>query len=483
MVKLIIWDLDGVMWPGTIGEGGSLEANHHVVEFIKTSEACGIIHSICSNAVNAKPKLQELGIWNLFVFPSLTDTPKAARIQGIIDSCQLRADDVVFIDDAVINTMEAKFYIPALTVYNQVDDILSMTLPHGRSRTAQYKILEHKQLDRSNTDFLEQSNINIAIARRAECLPYVDRIVELVNRSNRLNYSRSRFTSVDSARDYLLRVMNECFAVFAWDRYGYYGLIGFVAVDLIRDIKQPPIAHFVFSCRIMNMGIEQALTKFIEKEFKLGYRGYVQPGGDWITITSYAQNEQFIREQERLPKLSGDQVKLLAHCTGTVLWSYSKCQHLIDYERWWEEKPFQSDLFYHGQQVDMPQRVVFAAYLEFVFGNKCWKHDDSIEYISAVITHFCNYIRSTQRQCLLLLPEPSVYFDEDPRYQLMLDAWLSHVDNNIISAVLIPHDPNKIGSSEIDFLNWASIDSIRKCSRQQMHWLAGEVDKWVQKTH
>jgi FkbH-like protein len=482
MIKLIIWDLDGVIWPGTMGEGGSLEANPRIVEFIKTSEACGVIHGICSNAVNAKPKLQELGLWDLFVFPSLTDTPKAARIQGIIDSCQLRADDVVFIDDTVINTMEAKFYIPALTVYNHVDAVLSMTLPQGRSRTAQYKILERKQLDRSNTDFLEQSNINVAIARRAECLPYVERIVELVNRSNRLNYSRSRFASEDIAKEYLLNVRHECFAVFAWDRYGYYGLIGFVAMDIIFNIKLPPVAHFVFSCRIMNMGIEQAVTKFINKEFRIGYRSYVQPGGDWITITSYAHTEQFIREHERLPKPSGDQVKLMAHCTGTVLWSYSKYQHLIEYERWWEQDPFQSDLFYHGQKIDMPRRVVFAAYVEFVFGNKCWRHDGSNEYISKVIAHFCNYIRNTQRQCLLLLPEPSSYFDEDPRYQLMLDTWLSHVDGTIISAVLIPHDPNKIGSSDTYFPNGTSIDSIRTCSRQQMHWLAGEVDQWVQRT-
>ena len=49
MIKLIVWDLDGVLWEKSLGEDNQTGAiNNKALEFIKQSERVGVAHSICS---------------------------------------------------------------------------------------------------------------------------------------------------------------------------------------------------------------------------------------------------------------------------------------------------------------------------------------------------------------------------------------------------------------------------------------------------
>ena len=160
-MKLIIWDLDGILWTCTLAEGGIGSVNYDVVEFIKTTESLGIVHSVCSNnsLLAAKKQLEILGIWNLFVFPNIEFGPKGNRVTSIIESCQLRATDVLFVDDNQINLNEALFYSPDLKTSMDTNFIYTFTLPKGKSRTKLYKILEAKSVDKNNAQFLQDSNI------------------------------------------------------------------------------------------------------------------------------------------------------------------------------------------------------------------------------------------------------------------------------------------------------------------------------------
>ncbi len=82
-IRLVIWDLDETFWKGTLTEGGIQydEISHDIV--IELSHR-GIINSICSrNDFDSVAKiLQERGIWDYFVFPSVDWTPKGQRITG-----------------------------------------------------------------------------------------------------------------------------------------------------------------------------------------------------------------------------------------------------------------------------------------------------------------------------------------------------------------------------------------------------------------
>ena len=94
-IKLVIWDMDETFWKGTISEG-EIEPINSNIQLVKDLVDRGIMQSISSkNDFDVvKNKLQEFGIWDLFVFPKINWDPKAAQIKQIIENCNLRPNNV-----------------------------------------------------------------------------------------------------------------------------------------------------------------------------------------------------------------------------------------------------------------------------------------------------------------------------------------------------------------------------------------------------
>lgn len=112
-VKLVIWDLDETFWGGVLSEGQVYNPN---CEIIKQLNDHGIINSISSknDFDGARAKLKEFGVWDFFVFPSISWGPKGESVKQIITDCQLRTENVVFIDDNFGNINEVKYYNPGM---------------------------------------------------------------------------------------------------------------------------------------------------------------------------------------------------------------------------------------------------------------------------------------------------------------------------------------------------------------------------------
>jgi FkbH-like protein len=269
-VKLVIWDLDDTFWQGTLSEGETtlIERNKDIVI---TLAKRGIVSSICSknDPVAAEAKLRDLDVWDWFIFPKIEFAPKGQNIAQIIESANLRAENVLFIDDNALNLNEAKHYSKGIMVAdpaNILDRLLALPQLEGKndtelSRLKQYKNLEKKVLDSKttnlgNVEFLRQCDIRVEFDYDFET--QVDRVVELANRSNQLNFTKSRFESQE-AIEQLRESVNAYGAYFgtvhARDHYGDYGMVGFYAGN--RIARRNVLEHFVFSCRAMNMGVEQ----------------------------------------------------------------------------------------------------------------------------------------------------------------------------------------------------------------------------------
>lgn len=259
-IKLVVWDLDDTFWSGTISEG-QIRIIPENVQLVKDLADCGIVNSICSkNDYDVVDKeLVSAGIRDFFVFPSVNWESKSARLKTLIERMSLRPANVLFIDDNHFNREEAKHLIPELQVLDATDihEIRSQLtglpksdLSHKRLR--QYQVLEQKRKDEdtysSNEDFLYASNIRVDICE--DCIPEIDRIFELVQRSNQLNFTKKR-----DSKEELLSLIQEpaCKSgyVRVHDKYGDYGIVGFYA------ILAGHVEHFVFSCRTIGQGIEQ----------------------------------------------------------------------------------------------------------------------------------------------------------------------------------------------------------------------------------
>lgn len=265
-IKLVIWDLDDTFWQGTLSEG-EIRPIQRNIEAIKILSERGIINSISSknDYEKAKQILTELNIWDYFIFPSIEWNPKGLNIKYIIEKCQLRAPNVLFIDDNPINLREVKHFNPEINVLNasEIETLLYLPEVQGKndkelSRLKQYKILEekdkHKQSFSDNRDFLLQSEIKLSFVDASE--QYIDRIVELVERTNQLNFTKLRQSSTQ-LQDILDNPQYECKIISVKDKYGDYGICGFYALNK----EENSLLHFVFSCRAMNLGVEQYVYK------------------------------------------------------------------------------------------------------------------------------------------------------------------------------------------------------------------------------
>ncbi len=265
-VKLIIWDMDDTFWNGTLSEG-EVVIDDKNIQLLKELCQKGIMNSICSknNYDDVRKVLEKYDIWKYFVFPSINWSAKGARVRKIIDNMKLRATNVLFIDDNVMNLKEVKYCCPdIMTETPQCIEELRKLLPEVRkndqslSRLEQYKLLENKRKDEEiigdNLEFLMQSNIHVEI--NGNVMSYLTRIHELILRTNQLNYTKKRIT-LDQLTLICKDETYNCGCVNAQDRYGDYGLIGFFAC------KNNHLEHFLFSCRTMGMGIEQYVYNYL----------------------------------------------------------------------------------------------------------------------------------------------------------------------------------------------------------------------------
>lgn len=261
-VKLVIWDLDDTFWNGTLAEGSASvnEDNRRIAEMLIDK---GIMNSICSknDFATTQSFLEKNNLAELFVFPSINWNAKAPRLQAIIKAMGLRPANVLFIDDNDINLNEARYFLPDLMTLNaselnafsvEVEKCSKSDPQHKRLK--QYRILERKAEAMheagSNEEFLKDSDIRVIIDK--DCLREVDRISEMIERTNQLNYTKLR----SSAKDVKAIIESpdfECGLVRVSDKYGDYGIVGFFAVEK----NNGSLLHFLFSCRTLGMRIEQ----------------------------------------------------------------------------------------------------------------------------------------------------------------------------------------------------------------------------------
>ena len=259
-IKLIIWDMDETFWKGTLSEE-KIEFLDENIQLIKTLTDRGIMNSISSKNEfeNVKKKLAEKNLWDYFLFPKISWHPKGQQIKNTIFQMQLRPCNILFIDDNIGNLKEAIFYNPELQVLEPkyilrlIDHPMLQGKPDANhKRLKQYKILESKEQQRkelniTNEEFLKSSNIEIAIDDFNH--QYLERVGEMVERFNQLNFTKlrsnkSELKNLIDNKKFISKVIS------VKDKFGDYGLCGFYVV------QNQKLIHFLFSCRIMNMGIE-----------------------------------------------------------------------------------------------------------------------------------------------------------------------------------------------------------------------------------
>ncbi len=303
--KLVIWDLDDTFWDGTLSEGGVCFKKEHL-QLIDDLTTKGIMNSICSknDLLNVKAEFITQGYikyWQLFVFPSINWLPKGQRVKNIIESMQLREENVIVIDDNETNLEEIKYYCPKImtAMPNQIKKIIQELYlvndyDFEHIRLKQYKILEAKNKDKlvsnsSNEEFLKNSKIRLCI--KHDCIENIDRIVHLNLRTNQLNFTKNRVNKETLGNVFNQKEKYDSGYVIVEDKYGNYGICGFYALNKENNTLE----HFLFSCRIMNMGVEQFVYNYLNKpnvQVKYPVSSSLEGDVDWIELVDNIQIKQ-----------------------------------------------------------------------------------------------------------------------------------------------------------------------------------------------
>lgn len=345
-VRLVIWDLDDTFWHGTVTEGGIreyMQAHHDlVIELARR----GIMSSICSKNDEATIAriLEERGIAEYFIFPSISWEPKGPRIEALIETVQLRPATVMFIDDNHLNRAEAARMVPGLQVEDEhfIARLLDDPRFKGKddsslSRLAQYKLLERRKQDEvrasaggSNEEFLRGCDIRVHIDY--DVLGNLDRAVELVNRTNQLNFTKRRLPEdPEQARAALKEEIRLFFRqaglVRVTDRYGDYGYVGFFVTQIgasstATGHRGTSLQHFCFSCRTLGMLVEKWVYDYLGQP-ELQVVGEVLTDVsvprsiDWITLGDGAVEGPVASQSVVAPE-----IRILGGCEANPLGFY-----------------------------------------------------------------------------------------------------------------------------------------------------------------
>lgn len=333
--KLVIWDLDETFWRGTLSEG-KVERIPQNIEIVKSLTDRGIINSIVSK--NDFDKVEEVlkdwGIYDYFVFPKVSWNPKGEIVKSLLEEIKLRAENVLFVDDNQSNRAEVEYYNKGITCIHPDDlqEMLKSQAFEGKddkehSRLKQYHVMEQRSEAEtkfsSNEDFLRSSHIKIKIS--SDCIAQEERIFELIQRTNQLNYTKIR-SEKDEVHRLLLDETVETRYIEARDDFGEYGIVGFYA------LKDNSLLHFLFSCRTIGFGIESFLYA------RLGYPELKVEGDvatpiskeskvDWIEVIEDATEQKMSSEIKKTQR-----ILMVAGCDLEQACAYLESKYNIDKE-------------------------------------------------------------------------------------------------------------------------------------------------------
>lgn len=271
--KVVVWDLDNTLWDGTLAEDGveGLVLREPVVETIRELDRRGILNSIASknDAPLALEALRHFGIDDLFLAPQIGWGPKSQGVEAVAAALDLGLDTFLFVDDQAFERAQVQAALPAVEVLAETEAVALLNSPRcdlpvtaegaRRRRMYQEEGLRRQAFDAQEYDytaFVAGCDIRLEIAPLA---PHnAERVFELSQRTNQLNFRGSRYTreevsrlGADPAR---MGLVLGC-----RDRFGDYGVIGFLELDL----ASATVRDFFMSCRVQRKFVEQALFQHL----------------------------------------------------------------------------------------------------------------------------------------------------------------------------------------------------------------------------
>nr|QCL09586.1 fkbH domain protein [Rhizobium rhizogenes] len=319
-VKLVIVDLDDTVWRGVVAEEGIhpyiLEGwPLGMVETLKYLKHRGIVLAIVSK--NEEARITEL--WpdilggrlalDDFAIRKINWRPKAENIQEILTYTNLLPKNVLFIDDNPVERQSVQAAFPTIRTLGEelysIRRILlwapELQVPYISQESSRRTEMIQDQVKRETAksemnrdDFLASLGVKVSL-REITDISHASfpRAFELINKSNQFNTTGKRWSMEECSRAFADGWKFSTFEV--QDNYSTYGLVG------VAILNGSYLDQFVMSCRVVGLGVESAVIRFlyhhgglksghiVETEANLIVRdlfqkcGFYYDGANWVT--------------------------------------------------------------------------------------------------------------------------------------------------------------------------------------------------------
>jgi FkbH-like protein len=277
LVKCVVWDLDGTLWPGVAIESldaGLPEPFPAALAALATLEERGIVNSVASRT---DPSLRALlladpRLGRRFVTPQLSWGDKSEAIRTVAAELGIATGAVAFVDDNPFERAEVAAMLPEVLVlapeelYARLES--STFRPDVVTADAQQRVRRYRDEQRRRTaeqgfagareDFLRASRIRLALRPAAPA--DLDRLAELVERTHRLNttgepWPADRLAPLLDSPEWTVTLAALT------DRYGDYGTIGAAIVQ--HTAPEWRLRLFSVSCRVAGRDVPVGLLGWL----------------------------------------------------------------------------------------------------------------------------------------------------------------------------------------------------------------------------
>jgi FkbH-like protein len=296
--KIIILDLDNMLWGGVVGDigweklrlGGHDPLGEAFADFqkgLKRTMNRGVVLAIVSKneestAMAAILQNPEMVLRkDDFVGWRINWNDKAQNIVDLMFELNLGLESAVFLDDSPFERARVREALPQVLVPDVPVDPMEYPVfldrlrcfdnpfisAEDRNRTKMYVA------DRSRNEFkneiasLDQWLAKLELGVIVEPLndKNLDRATQLFNKTNQMNLSTRKLTAAELL-SWAQRKENAMWTFRVRDKFGDYGLCG--VGSLAHNSADGQIADFLISCRVMGRGVEEAMLATLTRHAK-----------------------------------------------------------------------------------------------------------------------------------------------------------------------------------------------------------------------
>ena len=337
-VKCVAWDLDNTLWDGVIGDidEGTVTVNEAAISLVKSLDERGILQTIVSKNTYeiAWKKIEELGIGEYFLYPAINWGQKSKNLLAIAKELNINIDTFALIDDSEFERNEVKTALPQVRVYNvaEIEGLLEtpefdivITEESSKRRLTYLSEKTRKEISASYGDdyeaFLKTCQMELFVSKLED--KTIVRCHELLQRSNQYNVLMQC-----RSLDYLYKLLQDesydAYVLRMKDKYGDYGVIGFVSIKKNDDMNV--VEDFVMSCRAAKKKVERAFFNWLIGNMPNHARLYVNvvktdrnmPLRDELGQMPFQKEHEtdkeitFVYQKELLTFLNDDIIKVIA---------------------------------------------------------------------------------------------------------------------------------------------------------------------------